>query len=402
MLTHYCFHLGREMELSLAELKAFFGQGLERHGDVGVMDKKEKEWKILDHNPQEVLDQLGGCLKISRAQKTLAIDILPEQLAEQITQFLEEQKPEGKLSFGLNLAPQHDQFLNNLLKKIKEKLKTSGRNARFVNKLGNLNTAIIVKSGLMKHGTDLNLIKTDSAIFLTQTVAIQNANLYSPRDYEKPARLAKEGMLPPKLAQLMINLALSVENSSKENETFEFKGKTLYDPFCGSGTVLGEALIKGMDIIGSDIDPKAIEAAAANLKWLEQKRFSTPDQKKTLFIQDATTLSAKDLPTPPDLIVSETYLGPPQSKRLSEDEILTIYHQLEQLYLKFFEHLRPLLKAETPLVMAFPLYHAGKKAIRLPNLIDKLIPLRYKLNQSLVYRRSDQIVGREILVLETT
>jgi 23S rRNA G2445 N2-methylase RlmL len=38
----------------------------------------------------------------------------------------------------------------------------------------------------------------------------------------------------------------------------------LFDPFCGSGTVLGEARRAGWRAAGSDFDPKAVEAARAN------------------------------------------------------------------------------------------------------------------------------------------
>ena len=35
----------------------------------------------------------------------------------------------------------------------------------------------------------------------------------------------------------------------------------LWDPFCGSGTILMEAAVLGFDIIGTDIDLRALESA---------------------------------------------------------------------------------------------------------------------------------------------
>jgi 23S rRNA G2445 N2-methylase RlmL len=41
-------------------------------------------------------------------------------------------------------------------------------------------------------------------------------------------------------------------------------GGLLYDPFCGSGTILREAAAAGWEVAGSDIDPDAIDAARRN------------------------------------------------------------------------------------------------------------------------------------------
>jgi tRNA G10 N-methylase Trm11 len=274
-------------------------------------------------------------------------------------------------------------------------MKESGRNARFINKEGNPNTAIIVKSGLMKHGMDYNLTLIDDHFAISQTVAIQNANFYELRDYGKPLRLRREGMLPPKLAQIMINLSGIVQRG------IDLTNTTLYDPFCGSGTILGEALLKGMNVIGSDIERTAIEAAGMNLKNLQQEGLGREEASTRVFLQDATALTPHDLPQPPNLVVSESYLGPAQSHFPTEQEILDLYPKLVPIYRNFFKALHPCLKPHTPVVIALPVYHTNKKAVRLPNLVDKLIPIQYKLRRTLLYHRPNQVVGREILVLET-
>ncbi|HCW32728.1 MAG: hypothetical protein UT36_C0009G0028 [Candidatus Peregrinibacteria bacterium GW2011_GWF2_39_17] len=405
MLIKYCFHLGREEKLSLAELETIFrGMIIESHNRIAIIEIKNLS------DPQKLLNELGGILKISEIFKELGEN--QENLIEQsLIKALKSQKPTGKLIFGLNVAPQDDHFLNKTLKNLKQILKSKGRNPRFINKLGNLNTAIIVKSGLMKYGTDFNIIRSSLKTYLSGTVAIQNVHNYSQRDYEKPVRLDKEGMLPPKLAQLMINLTgltnfqENLPDSYATNyENFGYfenlKNKTLYDPFCGSGTVLGEGLIKGMNIIGSDLEPKAIEAAIKNLTWLEQKKFFNPEQTKKLFIKDVTTLTNTDLPKSPDCVVSEVYLGPAQTKSLRKNEIENIHTNLLALYQKGFQALHPLLIKHTPLVIAFPLYYDHNKKIPIPNLKEILEKIGYNIAYTTIYHRPEQIVGREIFVME--
>ncbi|MBT5016081.1 hypothetical protein HN748_06075 [Candidatus Peregrinibacteria bacterium] len=368
METTYCFHLGRNRDLSLAELRSFFGKEIISHGEIALL-----ETTIQD--PQKTLNQLGGILKIS------------QKIDSPISQIILSQKPEGKIKFGLNIMPQNKNFLRKELKRIKNELKAAGRNARFINKDGNLSSAMIVKGGLMKDLTDFNLIKLQNQEIITQTIAVQDFVTYSLRDYQKPVRLAKEGMLPPKLAQIMINLT-------------GLQTGTLYDPFCGSGTVLGEGLLKGMNVIGSDLDPKAIEAATRNTTWIKNK-FSAPGQI-TLFEKDAQEIAKPDLSTQPDLIVAETHLGPPCNPKMTTGQIKNIQDELLPLYKNTFQNLHPLLKPNTPLVIAFPLHHVNRQPQPLPGLTQMLEDFGYQIKNELIYHREKQIVGRQIIVLNTT
>jgi tRNA G10 N-methylase Trm11 len=382
-MTTYYFHLGRETELSLTELEAFFGRAVTKKNGIAKISHEPFE------NPQELFNQLGGSIKMSQEVATLEGQEIPAKFAEVLNQ----QKPEGKLHFGLNLFPEDNGFLDRVLKSTKKHLKPLGRNGRFLNKKGNLSSAMIVKGGLMKDLTDYNLIENGQNWVLTQTIAVQDFISYSLRDYEKPARLAKSGMLPPKLAQMMINFSGLVTGKS------DFKEKTLYDPFCGSGTVLGEAAIKGMNVIGSDISPEAIQAAKTNLAWFIEKGIAPPITSQ-IFEHDAQTLTSKEVPNPPDIVVGESYLGPPLVKNINDDAIYNLQQELIPLYINFFKAIHPLLNEGTPLVMAFPIHHNGKEKKRLPYLIEQILPIGYKLKRSLTYHRIGQAVGREILILE--
>ncbi len=65
-----------------------------------------------------------------------------------------------------------------------------------------------------------------------------------------------EGSLRPVVAAALVKSALRPTG-------------LLFDPFCGSGTILGEARGIGWSVRGSDIEPAAVEAARANFPGIE-------------------------------------------------------------------------------------------------------------------------------------
>src|SRR3989338_648349 len=211
MKAQYVVHLGKNRLLSLAEIQAALGQKPLDLGEIALIE-------TLPGNPIDRLNQWGGAIKLSQV-----VWDGPGQ-AEVIARELLAQKPDGKLSFGLNIYPENRKKLDELLRAVKKIIKAAGRNARFINKGDNCTSAMIKKGGLMKDGTDFNLIHHQGGTLISRTVAVQDFESYRQRDYDKPARLAKAGMLPPKLAQTMINLTQLVTGP------IDFNKKTLYDP----------------------------------------------------------------------------------------------------------------------------------------------------------------------------
>ena len=61
-----------------------------------------------------------------------------------------------------------------------------------------------------------------------------------------------------RLAKILINLT-----GIKQNQV-------LLDPFCGTGTLLQEALLRNINVIGIDKEKTMINKAERNLKWLKK------------------------------------------------------------------------------------------------------------------------------------
>lgn len=404
----YAFRLGKNAELSLAELGALFGEKVtkKKYGELAVTTGS------IDA-PQSFLNRLGGSTEIL---EIFAEFIALSEVEPAITAFLKTQaeKHTGKCAFAINLLPEREagNVLKTLLTRVKKSLRAEGIASNFLNNnFENVSSVFAFKQGLHKRGTNISIIEEgEGQVSLGSTVAMQDFEAYSERDYGKPFRDAQVGMLPPKLAQVMINLAHS---------------PTIYDPFCGTGTLLMEAMLMGYTVVGSDLDARLVAGAEKNLDWLQQKfsfRLGEHSNPK-LFTKNATDLSAQDFPQENFAIATEPFLGPPLSTFPAEAFLEKLEAELGQLYLRFFQNAAKYLKPGTLVVMIFPywrklgrsrlLRHSselGQPPRRLSqSLIAKIEALGYSKTTfvplhvtSLFYDRPDQVVGREIVKLVKT
>lgn len=385
----YGFELGRQWRLSVSELESVFDVKGEVINDEIWLADIDRELTEDDMN------RLGGTIKIIEFfGNASTIDDVEDALFEHLIS-----RENKKVQFALNFYNFKQNLLKiskNLLKNLKDRLKDKGRGARFFNKPNqNVKSTVIFDEKLTKKGTDLNILKVENGFLLGYSIAVQHFRSYSFRDYERPARDAKSGMLPPKLAQIMINLACP-----------EFGECVLYDAFCGSGTVLMEGLLMGKRVVGSDISEKAIADTEENLKWLRSK-FQI-DRGSEIFLKDATQLAESDFGLMPGCVASEVYLGPPQSKFPTEEQIRRNFKEIEDIILGFLKAAKGFLKDGSFTVLAIP-YYRGRKGDRYIHDFDQhvrdigfAIEKLYKpiKRGSVLYYRKDQIVGREIFKLK--
>lgn len=382
MNSKYLFLLGRNEALSLAELRAVFP-------DVHFEKKFDGffEGDVTFENPQKFLDRIGGVLQILEVIKK---DIPMVDIENSLFEILKEKfhGQTSKVTFGLNAYGNLKNSLRTYLLNVKKKLKAEGLKVRFVNKnFQNVARGVIFEEKLISQGIDLSIFPDGPNVTIAKTVALQDVEGYEKRDYGKPFRDAKSGMLPPKLAQVMINIAVGNKN---------FDG-TIFDPFCGTGTVLMEAVLMGYPAIGSDMDVKMVEGAKKNLEWLGKNgHVFQEDARKITAEQIIPHLSGKKL-----AIVTEPYLGPPLTHAIPSGKLNQIMAELEILYLNFFQNLKKCVPKGTVSVFLFPCFRVERSWQFLPGIVEKIKALGYSevaLSQSgrLIYERPDQMVGRVI------
>ena len=172
------------------------------------------------------------------------------------------------------------------------------------------------------------------------------------------------------------------------------------DPFCGTGTVLQEALLHNFDVIGSDLSEKMATYTTENLNWL-QKNFDTAG--KVLYISQADAVDHRWKQSKKiSAVVCETYLGQPFSAPPSPTKLKEVSGNCNHIISKFLTNIHSQLQPGTPLCIAVPArMSADGRFTHLP-LIKQLSKLGYEriISKPLLYHRPEQVVAREILVLK--
>lgn len=378
---------GRLPDLSIAELEGLYGAAHIRLLAGGA---------LLDLDTNEVdFKRLGGTMKLAKVLTPLPTtrwDELEKFLIENIPKHLDS-LPEGSFTLGVSLYNFNVPVgsMNRSLMIIKKVIKKTGRRVRIVpNKTADLNSAQVLHNKLTTRGAwELLLVRDGDRTIVAQTIFVQDIDAYAARDQARPKRDARVGMLPPKLAQAMIN-TISPDS-----------GSVVLDPFCGTGVVLQEALLMGYPVIGTDKDERMVQFSKENIDWIRQK-YPQFDSPADIASGDATNHQWPDV----DAVVSETYLGRPFSVFPSPDVLRQVTSDVNIILKKFLSNLAPQLRNGTKLCLAVPAWQKpGGGYLFLP-VIDHLTDIGYNYLDlahvdpgRLIYYREGQTVARQLLIL---
>ncbi|MCA9332787.1 methyltransferase domain-containing protein [Candidatus Saccharibacteria bacterium] len=383
--------LGRQPEIGIAELESLLGaNNIKPIGTHAVLSSQD-----ANHIP---FSRLGGCVKVCKLLTQLPYtdwNKLITYLFSAAPQFLN-YLPEGKLNlgisaYGFDVSPAK---INASALQLKKIIKNAGKSVRIVPNVKNeLNSAQVIHNKLTsKNGWELVLIKDKNQTILAQTVHVQDIEAYAARDQKRPKRDARVGMLPPKLAQIIVNMA------STGNNRF---GATVLDPFCGTGVVLQEAAIMGFSVYGTDIEPRMIEFSTENLNWLDETHEIGNFE---WFVEEGDAMQVK-WSRNFDFVAGETYLGRPLNSLPDEKTLQKIVSDCDHIHKRFLENIAKQIKPGVRLCLAVPAWKTNKGYTHL-NVLDYLEKLGYTRqsfvhadSSRLIYHREGQTVGRELVVL---
>jgi len=383
----YVALLGRQPALGIAELERVFGGGAVTplSGLATLVDTP-----LLD------IEKLGGTLKAG-----VVVLELPagdwHKVSQKVVQHYTSlwSKNEGKITLGISAYgfPNGSREVQKLGIILKSKLKQSGSSLRLIpNTDPALSTATSHhnKLGLSPNKVELLIVRGKlGRIVVAESTGAQNITAYTRRDQTRPKRDAFVGMLPPKLAQIMINLA------------HPESGARILDPFCGTGVILQEAALQRYAVYGTDLVDKMISYSRDNLKWLEDTHHISVNAQ--LQMGDAMTTTWQQ---PIDAVVAETYLGQPFSASPSPAKLAEVRKNCNHIITEFLKNLAKQISAGTPVCIAVPAWKAVDGSFTHLPLIETIAQLGYKPHEfhnisqnDLLYYREDQIVARELLVL---
>ena len=428
MKKRYAFNLGRVYTLSLAELFAVFEREklafslVELYREVLVIEtERELDCVLLQK-------QLGGTVKIMEVLDELSRkkDIGPSGVFRDYfdIKLLRGKffNPEiaGKITFGVSIyqVAREMPYLRDENKRvgltIKKILKAAGYSARAVfpqKRALSLPSVTVTNERLLESGAEIDFLVGLDKIWLAKTLTVQDFEDYGRRDYQRPVRNIRVGMLPPKVAQSMINLA-KVPGSLKADST-----RAILDPFAGSGTIIQEAMLLGYKAIGSDANDAQIQSAQTNLEWI-RNRYSLPPGKFQIILSDIRELPGKLAKLQITAIVTEGTLGPAYQHLPKPAEIKQNFADLEPVYLELFKSAKKILNPASLVVIALPAYRLAGSYAFFP-IVDKIEKLGYDIlsplpavllerfdflqvteRKSIIYDRKDQFVSREIFIFQ--
>lgn len=393
----WILHLGREADLARAELDAIFPYNyINLSPELALIEAKISESEILPWQ-----NKLASIIKIS--QLIDSIGHLKSWDTAQVAgmNYLRQAWPVEHISrrdFGFSYLGSGDTIkwrramdvfglqAKKMLKALNEQPVRYVREQEAI-----LSSVVIKKEKLIPPGVEINFIHDGESWLLSRTVSVQDWEAWQWLDLNRPSRDKKSGILPVKLATLMVNLA----GKAGTNDI-------LWDPFCGSGTILMAAATAGyQQIIGSDISPEAVAGSQEALIWHSEHFPSTRPSKSNFQVGSANKLKIQATK-----IVTEPYMGKPWLSLPSKHEAEMTKRELINLYRGAAAHLAECLPLGGRLVTALPAWRTNESDSLEPSVFcdykDIFDSRIWKLAgpENLFHALPKHVVVRQIVSLE--
>lgn len=382
----YLLVLGTHPELSRAELRTRADEVF-YDAEKNLLLAENLQFKNPRNLPrgeeQLFLDQLGGVVRMARV---IGEYFDRSKLEQAIWSEIESAE---KFKCGFSVFGGGKRLLGDLIYRTKDHFEK----IRIENYKGeNLSSGQIFQRRILQKGHEFIVWQRGNSYLLCETVANQNLRNYELRDRKKDFRDAKMGMLPPKLAQILLNLSTAGQAQSV----------VVLDPFCGSGTVNIEAAISGFTTKGSDLNNHFVSQAELNFKQMAEK-FRYEDgsgkfrQKDAKFCMDEIKAET--------VIATEGWLGENFTSKPSKDEVQKNAGAVYDLWRQVLRHTSE--NQVQQLALCLPAWnHAGRKTSISSKLINFAVTLGYEPvvfqdeSNTQFYEREGAYVAREVVVLK--
>lgn len=388
-MNKYLFILGNNYELSLIEILNYF-----KKNNIKIINKIYSNIFLIIETDEiikkEIIENFGGVIKFCKL-----LDEAKKINSEKLVNIIKDYNITEKIFFGISIY-NFDVNINKIGLQIKNELKRNNISSRFVTSLQkDLSSVVVQKNKLLSdRGFEFVIIEFQNKYLIAKTESVQDFEKYSYFDFGRPNRDSKSGMLPPKLCKIMLNIS----NTKKDS--------IILDPFCGSGSLIQEAILLGYkNITGSDISEKAIEDTKKNLEWLKYNtdlKVNPKIEKKDVKNLDLEKDSI-------DAIITEPYLGPNDFNPKNIREIIEIKESIEDLYIDAFKSFKKVLKKGGEVIIVFPIFknlHHDEISLIHLNLLKNIENIGFYKNdfnkefdlklKDFVYSRESQNIYREI------
>ena len=354
-MEKYIFVLGRDNELSILELTSFLEA---RNINFDVEYRDDQHVVVSLERFDFSIREFGGITKIA---KVILENINNEEIEYELNRITFDYG--NKIRYSIN----GDNFLRDYFK---ERFKHEGVKAYLKSDVSRPSDSLRL---------DFEILRVKN--FIGRIIQVSNPEEYKKRDEKRP-RFDEKRVISIRLAKILINIS---------------KAKTeILDPFCGTGTILQEALLKHMDAIGVDKDAKDAEM---NLKWLAVN-FDIKNKYK-LVNGDARELSKYIDKT--ECVVTEPYLGPFMKEGYNKELVLRLKEELTRLYRDFLCEADKIVRGR--IVLIAPVFKIKRDFVKL-DMNDILRNTKFSAYKSeygkipVIYSPHRTRLIREIWILE--
>jgi tRNA G10 N-methylase Trm11 len=404
------FVSGKNWKLSLSEIASYL-TARETKFQIQYFSKEFFTFNIEQPLEAQVIDDLGGTIKIAQTKTKLLTQLLKEvfvdknkQAHKALPQALTSSgivddmaKAEGKTLFGVSvycsektLRPLSGTIQRFVGSAIKEELAGYGKKSKFMGfskdrRAAQLSHVEVLKKHLVENKGEVLVCIGKDETWLASTVGVHNPFEFQKRDIYKPNQ-RKIFAMPPRLARIMVNLSACTQ------------GKVLLDPFCGVGTILQEALLEKASVVGVDMNSWCVRAAEENLEWLTRE-YKLAEAEFRVVQGDVGRLAQKVGQENVDCIVTEPDLGPALRQVPTGPYAQKIIQKLEPLFFGFAENAYRVFKGGGRLALVTPyIVTRSGQAVTMP-IGQKLESLGFKRVQPFTADMFDgQVKGCEELL----
>ena len=218
----------------------------------------------------------------------------------------------------------------------------------------NISPRRLKRKKILETGMEIILFYWQESIIIGVTEQVIDVDGFAHRDDQRPHRRPLL-LLGLAVARAMINLTSLGLNRTP---------KVIYDPFCGMGSIVGEAYCLGYTAYGSDIDGKCVTHSQENLHWLsKQKQYHIQEHyfpMERIFSMDIGHPNQKFAIDFIGAIVAEPNLLTPREDYPTLPEARDMMELFENNYFRYFQGITKLLHTGQIGVLIFPRIHTNQ------------------------------------------
>ena len=385
-MTKLAFVLGSNWLLSISELltyiqdRGFDGTLIDHSRNAAIIDIKQK---LESDQIVDMQSALGGAFKIAKviwehdidiplnaypAKKVASKEDLKEMRKCPWLKIVWPRVKGKKIRFGISTYPIFDgrfpinfrRFSRGMNDQVKKLLLENGaRRADYYaydepdrRVEGRLNIALwpktIARNALLAPpNAEVLTVFSEKKLYIARTRVVYDSMLQQYRDESRPF-VSSEISTSPKICRTLLNLAGARP------------GDTILDPFCGTGTLLMEASILGMNCIGVDIDGNQVQGARSNMRWLAKDLGEKLNYD--IFKGDSRNLSSL-VRKQVDAVAFEPVLGPIYKKPPLRSDAEESIKELTTLYRQVLTEIGNILRPDGRVAMTIPVINTDDEPV---------------------------------------